>query len=237
MTDSVIEPRQLTLGLNLSDEATFHNFLVSPANAQITNYLHSSADDLAGQFIYLWGGDACGKTHLLQALCHEFSRINKASIYIPMGSASEYPPSVLEGADTLGLVCLDDVDEIAGNKQWEDGLFHSFNELRESKTCLLASGNSAPQDLAIELPDLHSRLQSGLVFQVAELDDIEKRNALQLRAQNRGMDLSDAVADFIISRAQRSLVSLMEILDRLDESSLEEKRGLSIPLVKSTLGW
>ncbi len=54
--------------------------------------------------------------------------------------------------------------------------------------------------------------------------------------ENRGMELHDAVADYIIARAERSLVALMQILDRLDESSIKEQRKLTIPFVKSTLG-
>ncbi|MCH7673007.1 MAG: DnaA regulatory inactivator Hda, partial [Proteobacteria bacterium] len=44
------------------------------------------------------------------------------------------------------------------------------------------------------------------------------------------------VADSIVARAARSLAALMQILDRLDESSIKEQRKLTIPFVKSTLG-
>jgi DnaA-homolog protein len=60
---------------------------------------------------------------------------------------------------------------------------------------------------------------------------------LQLRARNRGMELGDSVADYILTRAERKLGALMSILDELDKSSLEQKRKLTVPLVKSTLGW
>ena len=82
-----------------------------------------------------------------------------------------------------------------------------------------------------------SRLHSCLIFQIASLSDQEKLSALQLRARNRGMELSDSVADYILQRAERSLASLMLILEQLDQRSLAEQRRLTIPLVKSTLGW
>ena len=45
------------------------------------------------------------------------------------------------------------------------------------------------------------------------------------------------VANYIIGRAPRSLAQLIELLNRLDSSSLIEQRALTIPFVKKALGW
>jgi len=93
------------------------------------------------------------------------------------------------------------------------------------------------QQLPILLPDLLSRLQSGLLYQLVELDDEDKLLALQLRAKKRGLDLPDSVGEFILLRAERNLSTLMRILDELDHRSLQQQRKLTVPLVKETLGW
>ena len=93
------------------------------------------------------------------------------------------------------------------------------------------------QQLPIVLPDLLSRLQSGLLYQLVELDDEDKLLALQLRAKKRGLDLPDSVGEFILLRAERNLSTLMQILDELDHRSLQQQRKLTVPLVKETLGW
>ena len=230
-------PRQLLLGVSLDDDGTFENFLVSPANQQLVDYLRAAADGRSGeQFIYLWGAPSSGRTHLLQALCHRFTSARHRSIYLPLKELTDFAPAILQGANTLSLVCLDDLGCLAGNEAWEAALFNAFNEMQAGTTQLVISSHCAPQDLQIKLPDLASRLQSGLTFQLRELNDGDKRIALQLRAGNRGMELHDAVADYIVARAERSLASLMQILDRLDESSIKEQRKLTIPFVKSTLG-
>ena len=87
------------------------------------------------------------------------------------------------------------------------------------------------------LPDLLSRLQSGLLYQLVELDDEDKLLALQLRAKKRGLDMPDSVGEFILLRAERNLSALMRILDELDHRSLQQQRKLTVPLVKETLGW
>lgn len=230
--------RQLLLGISLDDDATFANYLVSPVNQQAVEYLQATADSRAcEQFIYVWGAESCGRTHLLQAMCHEYTIARRSALYIPLNDLVNFTPAILQGANTLSLVCLDDINLLAGDEDWEAALFNAFNEMHASASQLIISSNSAPQDLHIKLPDLASRLQSGLVFQLAELSDTDKRIALQLRAGNRGMELTNSVADYIISRAERSLAALMGILDQLDEGSLKEQRKLTIPFVKSTLQW
>jgi|FLOH01.1.fsa_nt_gi DnaA-homolog protein len=241
---SVVNSGQLALGLGLDDDARFENFLVSAENQQLLDYLQADCDE---QFVYIWGKGSPGLTHILQAACHkstaedsmveESTMATSGALYLPLKEKRQLSPEILQGVSSLSLVCIDDIDEIAGDESWESALFTAFNSIKESRARLIIAGKTAPKNLAIDLPDLHSRLQSGLILQLKELDDKGKLLALQLRAKQRGIELPDAVAEFILLRAQRSLLALMGILDKLDQSSLEQKRKLSIPLVKSTLGW
>ncbi|RML27489.1 Regulatory inactivation of DnaA Hda protein, partial [Pseudomonas syringae pv. maculicola] len=45
------------------------------------------------------------------------------------------------------------------------------------------------------------------------------------------------VGHFILTRGTRSMSALFELLERLDQASLQEKRKLTIPFLKETLGW
>lgn len=225
---------QLTLGVGLDDDATFENFLIGFENQQAVEYLQYSGSE---QFVYIWGNSSPGLTHLLQAACHQAAEQSRGAIYLPMKEKESLSSQILQGANSLSLVCIDDIQEIAGDAEWEAALFTAFNSIKDSDAKLLIAANSSPQVLDIDLADLHSRLQSGLILQLVSLTDEEKILALQLRARNRGMDLSDSVADFILLRAERSVQALMAILDELDKSSLVQKRKLTVPLVKSTLGW
>lgn len=227
--------RQLTLGVTLDDNATFANFLVAEPNKQAVACLSDST--APEQFIALWGSHACGLTHLLQAACHQRAVEQRNSLYIALDDPAGLQPEILEGAHNLALVCIDRLELLAGDPAWEAALFTAFNAIKDSHTQLIVAADRAPAVLPIQLPDLLSRLQSALVLQITELDDNQKRQALQLRASNRGMELSDAVADYILLRSDRSLRELMRVLDQLDASSLTQQRKLTIPLVKSTMGW
>ena len=76
-----------------------------------------------------------------------------------------------------------------------------------------------------------------LVFQLQQLSDEDKLRALQLRASRRGLNLPDDVGRFILTRGSRSMNALFELLDQLDQASLQAQRKLTIPFLKETLGW
>ena len=69
-----------------------------------------------------------------------------------------------------------------------------------------------------------------------ELDDFKKQ-VLKHRAKMRGMPLSDQVSDYILQRADRSLIDLIAVLERLDAKSVQRQRKLTVPFVKDVMGW
>ena len=233
------QPLQLPLSVQLRDDATFANYYPGP-NASLVNMLdlEKYADGITPEsFLYLYGPSGAGCSHLLQAACHQTDSLGFRSAYLPMDEMVDYPPRVLEGYDALDLVCLDNIEAIAGNYHWEEAIFTLFNELRDRGKRLLVAANCPPRQLEINLPDLVSRLSWGLVFQVQTLDDHDKLMTLRLRAHLRGLDLSEDVARFILNRSPRTMQNLFDVLARLDGASLRAKRKLSIPFVKEVMGW
>ncbi len=234
---------QLPLGLALDDSALFENFLLRDDNTLAVNTLKELALGVTrngkqgGEYCYLWGGGSPGLTHLLQATCHLASARGRAAMYVDLNVKEDLSPALFDGIETLDIICLDGLDAIAGLKDWEANLFTAFNRIKESTASLVVAAKLTPANLPIALPDLKSRLQSGLTLKISPLDDAQKREALILRAEARGMSMSGAVADYIMLRADRGLPALIEVLDKLDESTLQQQRQLTVPLVKLTLGW
>lgn len=228
-------PTQLVLGVALQDEATLDNFLGSPANSQVIELLQSP--DSAQQLIYLWGNPGSGRTHLLQALCHHQAEQGSSVLYLPALERELYGQEILQGANTLSMVCIDDVDCLAGDPAWEAELFKTYNDIMGTDTRLLLSGNCPPQQLLFGLADLQSRLQSFLVYQLQDSDEETLKNILCFRAENRGMNLEPSVVEYILLRSERSTQALMDLLEKLDKTSLEQGRRVTIPLVKEIMQW
>lgn len=233
MTQS--SPSQLPLGIKLNDEARFENYLIAADNQPLIDVLTDGSQ--SSQVVYIRSGPGTGLSHLLQALCHQENLANQPAIYIPLAERAQWSPDLLAGVANVPLVCVDDVDQIAGDEQWERALFNAFNDIVAGNTRLVLGGRLNPADAGFALADLQSRLQSALLYQLQGLNDEEKKLLLQLRARGRGMNLSPAVAEFILARTVRGLPALMAVLDELDASTLAHQRPLTIPLVKQTMGW
>lgn len=229
-------PAQLPLGVGLRDDATFANYL-SSGNAILVDRLQAQLDEGGEPFLFLWGGEGVGRSHLLQAACHEASARDKRALYLPLSELGHFPPHMLEDIERLDLVAIDDLDYVMGRKRWEEALFHCFNRLRDANKRLVIAASAAPRQLDIRLPDLASRLTWGMTFHVQRLDDEGRVEALKLRARVRGMQLPDEVARYILHRGPRRLSELFEALEILDRASLSAKRKLTIPFVKQALDW
>ena len=234
-TASVTLQRQLPLEVRLRDEATLDNFLVLPGMEPVLSALQTQLLPEGESVVYLYGPPGTGKSHLLQAVCHE-SGVD--SLYLPLALLRDYPAEdVLQGVATVDLLCIDDLHAVLGVSSWERALFNTFNAARERGCRLVVAADAAPRALSVGLEDLRSRLAWGIVFQLATGDDADKSSILQFRARRRGLVLTPAVADYIISRAPRAMEPLVQVLEQLDQASLAQQRALSIPFVKQAMGW
>jgi DnaA family protein len=73
--------------------------------------------------------------------------------------------------------------------------------------------------------------------QLAPLHDDDKGQALRIRAEQRGYHLSDSVVEYWLRRGPRGIDRLLADLERLDAATLQHKRLLTVPLLKSVLGY
>ncbi len=226
---------QLTLALNLPPDAVFANFYPGAENQQLIMTLQEVARGRGEQFIYLWSNAGAGRTHLLQACCHVADYLKLAPIYLSLAELDHLDPSLLDGLEALHLVCIDDVQGIAGRPAWEEAFFHFFNRMREAGKRLIVAGQVSPSQLGMALPDLVSRLSWGVTFHLKTLSDEGKLQALLLRAKGRGLYVPDKVAQYLIKHWPRDMRSLFEALDKLDHASLVAKRKLTVPFVKEVL--
>jgi DnaA family protein len=226
---------QMNLAIKLDDQATFNNFYAPKGSSQqLAKFL---LQESTHKIAVLVGNSGAGLSHLLQATCQRspFDTSDDA-IYLPLMALKEYPPQqILEGLDAASLVCLDDIHGVANREDWQIPLFNFFNDCRQSGTRLIFSSHQLLDDIGIKLPDLMSRLQSGLIHIVNDFNDEDLRRLLQFRSNLRGMYLSDEVAKFLLTRLSRDAKTLINALESLDNASLREQRRLTTPFVKSVL--
>lgn len=236
MTETPNAPAQLTLNIRLQDDATFDNFLVSENDNVALEAIKQQVNGNGEQILFLHGPGGSGRSHLLQAACHARG---PGALYLPLGELLEHGPrEVLEGiAEGQCYLSIDDVDLVAGQRAWEEALFHLINVARDSGCGLLFAAGGAPRGLSFLLPDLSSRLSWGGVFSLSPSDDEQRLAVLCFRARRRGLNLAPEAAHYLLTRAPRGMTELLELLDILDRRSLQHGRALTIAFVKDTLGW
>ncbi|MFT3741171.1 MAG: DnaA regulatory inactivator Hda [Gammaproteobacteria bacterium] len=228
-------PRQLTLPLKWLDASTFANF-VKGDNGPTVGYLQERIEGPAtADFgIYLVGGYGTGLTHLLSATCHALTQLGKSTIYLPLRQLQD-SPQILEGVENLDWVCLDDIERVCGLRAWEEALFHCYNRLQLAGKNLLIASHVSPAQLPCGLPDLVSRLAASTILTVHPLADEEKIRALQLRAQDKGLELAPEAAHYLLHHYPRDTPALFRALEKLDEASFAAQRRLTVPFIKETL--
>lgn len=222
---------QLALPLRLADHAVFGSFL-NAGNETLVALLGELSITGSGPGCWLWGASSTGKTHLLQAVCDS---AGDRSVYVPLGLLLDAGPGLLEGLASRNLICLDDIDAIAGDERWESALFDLYNQIFDANRCLIVTAAMSPRECPINLPDLQSRLARLPAFQVRALGDDDRVSALQLRARHRGLDLPGDTARYLLNRSRRDMASLYRLLDKLDLEALRAQRRLTIPFVKEVL--
>jgi DnaA family protein len=225
--------RQIPLGLRLPDRAVFESFLPARNAEALAHAQRVAAGGHAG-LTWLCGPHGTGKTHLLQAICAGASARSRAG-YVPLAEVAALGVGVLEGLPQLEYLCLDDIDTVIGQGDWERGIFALLRELEDCGGSLIAAAQAPPALLDWVLPDLGSRCAAGAVLQLRMLDEAEQSQALKLRARVRGFELPDETLQWLQRRFPRDMASLYELLDTLDEAALVAQRRLTIPFIREVL--
>ena len=113
--------QQVTLNVRLRDDATLDNYLCAPGAQALLKALERQLDVQGEPIIFLYGPADTGKSHLLQAACH-LAGAGPApvpALYLPLSELAHHSPQdVLQGVESMGLVCLDDIHTVMGDEAW-----------------------------------------------------------------------------------------------------------------------
>ncbi len=229
---------QLPLDFELKVDATFDNY-IDGENALLIEALKNISSGIS-EFLYFYGASGSGKSHLLQALAHKTAEQSDFNLaYLPLESELVVP-QMLEGFGSFDCVCLDNFSAIVekpDSNVWQESLFHLYNQLKEQNKSLVVVADEAPSALELTLQDLKSRLSAMFIHEVKTLSEQDKLLFIKEKAQEKGLELSDDLANYLLSRGKRDLASINVSLEALDAASLQAKRKITKPFIKEILGF
>jgi DnaA family protein len=224
--------KQIALDIGLCAGPTVANFCAGPNAAALQHLKLWLGDKNQAQTrspvpTYFWGPGGSGKSHLLKA-AREGLREQGARVGWLDASVHNAP----EYSEDWAAVLLDDVHAYTAVQQ--QVAFNWFVNAQSLQRPVMAAGAWAPIELKLR-DDLRTRLGWGHVFGLQLLSEPERRAVLRQAADARGVFLGDEVMDFMLTRFSRDLGHLMELLELLDGYSLQSKRAITIPMIKSMM--
>ncbi|HWX66831.1 MAG TPA: DnaA regulatory inactivator Hda [Rhodanobacter sp.] len=224
---------QLPLALRWPRRQRFEHFHAG-VNAVALAAVQALALQSDAPWVYLHGPNGSGKSHLLIAACHAASTTGRTVQYLPLASLGDRAAAI-RGVAGSELLALDDLQAIAGDRDAEHALFDLYNRAKAESSALLFAADATTTQLALGLPDLRSRLGACTQFALKPLDDAERREVLKSQAALRGIQLDDAVLDWLFARYARDLGALLDLLDKLDQASLAARRRITVPFLREFL--
>ena len=208
------------------DEPAYPTFdkLLGTANAELIYYLQQEHD----QFLYIWGEQGSGKSHILQAWVGQALQAGHQALYVDVGKTA-LPDSATE----YDFVAIDQVEKL--NAAEQSTLFYIFNTFRNShKGNLLLSADVPPAKLTLR-EDLRTRMAYCLSYEVKSLSKEEKIDALINMAKTRQLNIDPIIYQYLLEHWRQDLSSLISMFNDLANYSITQGKPITLPLLRRLL--
>ncbi len=234
---------QLPLNIELKKEATFSLFvaeeeLIAMAVANLQQLLLEPKSN----FTIIHGQSYSGKTHLLQSSCRFFKEkntltVDNSAVYLPLADKSlPFTPAILAGLELVDLICIDDVDKIIGNNQWELALANLINKSQALGKKILISSLLPVEKWNIISKELYLAIIVSSTIKVTRItQQYELIEVLEKRSRFAGFELPVKISDYLIQEFPNNLLKLIAILQKLEKASIVHKKKLNLAFVKRIL--
>ncbi|HWW62415.1 MAG TPA: chromosomal replication initiator protein DnaA [Thermoanaerobaculia bacterium] len=225
----------------------FESFVVGNSNQLAYAASLSIAENPSGSFnpLFIYGGSGLGKTHLIQAVGQRM-REQHPRIKVVYMSADTFVTELItsirydrmqpfrEKYRSADALLLDDIQSIAGKERTQEEFFHTFNTLYESQKQIVFTSDRPPRDITPLEERLRSRFEWGLTADIQPPDLETKIAILRKKAEDRRIDLSHDVAQFLAERV-RNIRELEGNLNRVIVFASLAGQQITIDVVKEAL--
>lgn len=202
-------------------EYTFDTFIVGNSNdfayAACKAVSHKEASAYNPLFIY--GPSGLGKTHLLSAIQHEFSKHNPGSniIYVNSETFTNELITAMQHKSVepfrekyrkADILLMDDIQFIAGKERMQEEFFHTFNELHQIGKQIVITSDRPPKEIKTLESRLKSRFEGGLLTDIS-MPDFETRVAIiRRKAELLNISMPDDVTELIATKLKSNIRQL-----------------------------
>ncbi|MGE0699106.1 MAG: DnaA/Hda family protein, partial [Hyphomicrobiaceae bacterium] len=197
-------PEQLVLDLGHRTALGAEDLLVGASNAAAVALIDSWPDWPAPSALVV-GPESAGKSHL----AHVWQARTGGGI-VAARDLEEADVGRLEAERALAVEDLD--RGIASERV----LFHLLNVAREHRVSVLMTSAVPPGELAVELPDLRSRLRAAIVVEIAAPDEGLLSAVLVKHFADRQLIVDPQVVAWLVVNMERTMAGAARVVGAID---------------------
>ncbi len=197
--------------------------------------------------IFIWGASAVGKTHLANAigLAVKENYPEKRVLYVSANLFQMQYSDAVRNNQTNDFLCfyqsidvliIDDIQELAGKTKTQNTFFHIFNHLHLTGKQLIMCCDREPSKLEGMEDRLLSRFKWGFVVEVEKPDFNLRKAILKHKAHKDGIVIPENVIDYIAENITCSVRDLEGVLISLLAHSTLMNAEINIQLAQKIVG-
>lgn len=196
--------------------------------------------------LVIHGGVGLGKTHLLEGIAVAM-RARHPGLSVLQLTAEGFTNSFLEAmrAGALnafrarhrgaGALIMDDVHFLAAKRATQDEFLHTFNALVAAGAPVVLAADQHPRLISSLGDELITRFLGGMVVKLEGPDADTRRAILKSKAALRGVEVPDAVIDYLAELLRSSVRELEGALHSLIGHAQLTGKRLDLALAKTAL--
>ena len=227
---------------------TFDNFIEGDSNRLVRSVGLSIAKNPARTFnpLFIYGPSGCGKTHVLNAIGwavkeqHPELRVLYLSAHLftvqfMNAKCDNTINEFISFYQTIDVLLLDDIHELAGKKATQNTFFHIFNHLHLNNKQIILTADRPP----IEIEGLEDRLLTR--FKWGLQAEIEKPNKALCRAivndivKKKSLPIPANVCNYIADKVNGSVRDIEGVINSLMAYSVINRCDVSMKLADQVL--
>jgi chromosomal replication initiator protein len=240
------KPDVVFSGVRLQEQYTFDTFIEGPTNRFAKAAGMHVAQEPFEHNLFIHGKSGVGKTHLLHAVCHLAlkHRPDLKIAYLPCEAfISDFVTAMKSNATeefrrrykNIDFLVIDDIDMLADKDATQNEFFHLFNHLTMNKKQLVLSSDAPPRSIQTFKERLFSRLESGLVAEIAP-PNVEMRMAIiEAKAERKGKRIPEEVARFIAETIVDNVRELEGAVVKVIAMASLTERAVDLDLAREAL--